>query len=195
MMGDKQAECHNRVPFYGLRMIIFSRLSAFVSPKNSYLCSVRGTFFLLKTDKYSEFTSVILWNSVRCKSCSPRVCSTKTRIKTELFHTFKAKNLAPRVCSTKTRIKTRTMSTLWMRWPLREYVPLKQGLRQLLQNFSCNFLLREYVPLKQGLRLGVLKFFHIRKISPRVCSTKTRIKTSCQLHFPGFDLFSESMFH
>ena len=83
MVGDKQAECHNRVPFYGLRMIIFSRLGALVSPNISYLCSVRGTFFLLKTDKYSEFTSVILWNSVRCKSCSLRVCSTKTRIKTE----------------------------------------------------------------------------------------------------------------
>lgn len=82
MVGDKQAECHNRVPFYGLRMIIFSRLGALVSPNISYLCSVRGTFFLLKTDKYSEFTSVILWNSVRCKSCSLRVCSTKTRIKT-----------------------------------------------------------------------------------------------------------------
>ena len=60
MAGDKQAECHNRAPFYGLRLIIFSRLSALVSPKNSYLCSVRGTFFLLKTDKYSDFTSVIL---------------------------------------------------------------------------------------------------------------------------------------
>lgn len=46
--GDKQAECHDRVPFYDLRMIIFSRLSALVSPKNSYLCSVRGTFFSVK---------------------------------------------------------------------------------------------------------------------------------------------------
>lgn len=48
MAGDKQAECHNRAPFYGLRMIIFSRLSALVSPNISYLCSVRGTFFSVK---------------------------------------------------------------------------------------------------------------------------------------------------
>lgn len=46
--------------FMVLRMIKFSRLGALVSPNISYLCSVRGTFFLLKTDKYSEFTSVIL---------------------------------------------------------------------------------------------------------------------------------------
>lgn len=58
--GDKQAECHNRVPFYVLRMIKFSHLGALISPNISYLCSVRGTFFLLKTEKYSEFTSVIL---------------------------------------------------------------------------------------------------------------------------------------
>lgn len=51
---------HLYVSFYVLRMIKFSRLGALVSPNISYLCSVRGTFFLLKTDKYSESTSVIL---------------------------------------------------------------------------------------------------------------------------------------
>lgn len=36
--GDKQAECHNRVPFYVLRMIKFSHLGALISPNISYIC-------------------------------------------------------------------------------------------------------------------------------------------------------------
>ena len=39
--------------------------------------------------------------------------------------------------------------------PLREYVPLKQGLRlQEDQQIKPKTVLREYVPLKQGLRLS-----------------------------------------
>ena len=39
---------------------------------------------------------------------------------------------------------------------LREYVPLKQGLRhELLLSERQFVILREYVPLKQGLRLSV----------------------------------------
>ena len=64
---------------------------------------------------------------------TPRVCSTKTRIKTGLTYVNTRTGKTPRVCSTKTRIKTFVVCT--------NVVP------------SC--LLREYVPLKQGLRLSV----------------------------------------
>ena len=62
--------------------------------------------------------------------------------------------MTPRVCSTKTRIKTHPHDVFWWRWcNLREYVPLKQGLRQgILKVIISNMGLREYVPLKQGLR-------------------------------------------
>ena len=108
---------------------------------------------------------------------------------------------SPRVCSTKTRIKTSKDGSLRAIFHLREYVPLKQGLR-LLWNIAKGLLccLREYVPLKQGLRQIVfifLLFLHYLReyvplkqglrllmsistlffITPRVCSTKTRIKT------------------
>ena len=81
--------------------------------------------------------------------------------------TFKA----PRVCSTKTRIKT---------------------LLIVLETASIE--LREYVPLKQGLRLGAVAQSN-NFLSPRVCSTKTRIKT--KIYFPKHPVgkVSESMFH
>ena len=135
----------------------------------------------------------------RCRA--PRVCSTKTRIKTSTKVRNGTSLDAPRVCSTKTRIKTFSKSSL-SRGNLREYVPLKQGLRQVYGSALVRGeVLREYVPLKQGLRLFNIrpqnfycpprvcstktriktwnKFFHKRKENaPRVCSTKTRIKTS-----------------
>ena len=62
---------------------------------------------------------------------SPRVCSTKTRIKT-LSLLYKSQLfLTPRVCSTKTRIKTVMVDRNKVSLTLREYVPLKQGLRPL----------------------------------------------------------------
>ena len=87
---------------------------------------------------------------------SPRVCSTKTRIKTLNFWIDHDLNHSPRVCSTKTRIKTIIC------YPL---------------NTSDH--LREYVPLKQGLRL-VLLYEDVEHAAPRVCSTKTRIKTTAR---------------
>ena len=70
---------------------------------------------------------------------------------------------------------------------LREYVPLKQGLRQEFPILNNNApWLREYVPLKQGLRLIIISPLSFLSETPRVCSIKTRIKTfrgrsySCQ---------------
>ena len=62
---------------------------------------------------------------------------------------------------------------------LREYLPLKQGLRHIVNGsskFLCLSILREYLPLKQGLRLIhiVLRIF---VYTQRVSSIKTRIKT------------------
>ena len=62
---------------------------------------------------------------------------------------------------------------------LREYVPLKQGLRLVLFDIMVmTTVLREYVPLKQGLRRHYLVKFYASLKAPRVCSTKTRIKTA-----------------
>ena len=61
---------------------------------------------------------------------------------------------------------------------LRGYVPLKQGLRRrewIYIFFSSS--LRGYVPLKQGLRHRARGVSVEKIMSPRVCSTKTRIKT------------------
>ena len=86
---------------------------------------------------------------------------------------------------------------------VREYHPLKQGLRRILLNFFNNSaFVREYHPLKQGLRLIVCRFpailfagvreYHPLKqglrpfnnftvriffLCQRVSSIKTRIKT------------------
>ena len=65
---------------------------------------------------------------------------------------------------------------------LREYLPLKQGLRLAIINAArAAKPLREYLPLKQGLRqiLPVLSEVPCRR-SQRVSSIKTRIKTVLQ---------------
>ena len=79
---------------------------------------------------------------------------------------------------------------------LREYVPLKQGLR--LAVFGLSFItadLREYVPLKQGLRLFSHLTITLMLCAPRVCSTKTRIKTALLVGGCLVGGTSESMFH
>ena len=61
--------------------------------------------------------------------------------------------LAQRVYSTKTRIKTEPPAEVGSSHQgLREYIPLKQGLRQNCRGFYAILSLREYIPLKQGLR-------------------------------------------
>ncbi len=84
-----------------------------------------------------------------------------------------------RVYSTKTRIKTDFAKFCGQLSVLREYIPLKQGLR-LIKNHPSLFYcrLREYIPLKQGLR-HFDKWWDKDKFnwSSRVYSTKTRIKT------------------
>ena len=58
-----------------------------------------------------------------------------------------------RVSSIKTRIKTFVLSIGNHYLMLREYLPLKQGLRPIM--FFVLYMLkelREYLPLKQGLR-------------------------------------------
>ena len=49
---------------------------------------------------------------VPSSSKSPRVCSTKTRIKTSPIGIYTVFNYTPRVCSTKTRIKTQNNNIL-----------------------------------------------------------------------------------
>ena len=98
------------------------------------------------------------------------------------------------------------------KYSLIEYVPLKQGLRPFLRSiiFLINFMLIEYVPLKQGLRLvchqsiwllrndlieyvplkqglrhGAITFDDGTEKSHRVCSIKTRIKTSREKFIEG----------
>ena len=86
----------------------------------------------------------------------PRVCSTKTRIKTLVCSWEDIKVFTPRVCSTKTRIKTTCLCTIGEEeLALREYVPLKQGLRPRFKSL--------YLP-------GPIRTL-------RVCSTKTWIQT------------------
>ena len=126
----------------------------------------------------------------------------------------------PRVCSTKTRIKTQRLGLVGLGCPLREYVPLKQGLRldmnvlrlqceaprvcsaktRIKTNASYCVLdierLREYVPLKQGLRRRKKNWtMPVRLSTPRVCSTKTRIKTQNGKEIAWETWASESMFH
>ena len=62
---------------------------------------------------------------------------------------------SPRVWSTKTRIKTQQAESQDIyHVALREYGPLKQGLRPSSNIYKLhNNRLREYGPLKQGLRL------------------------------------------
>ena len=113
---------------------------------------------------------------------------------------------APRVSSIKTRIKTNKETKITLLSPLREYLPLKQGLRQqFLVQKHIQFpprvssiktrikthehsslveqrSLREYLPLKQGLR----HILHLKVLyalsTPRVSSIKTRIKTKAFLY-------------
>ena len=73
------------------------------------------------------------------------------------------------------RYETSFLTTIYT---LREYVPLKQGLRLAIPpRLEGGASLREYVPLKQGLRRFFIVFNLSMRLSPRVCSTKTRIKT------------------
>ena len=86
--------------------------------------------------------------------------------------------MAPRVCSTKTRIKTNPTLALVLYGILREYVPLKQGLRQ--HQVRCYpFAVRAPRVCSTKTRIKTLTFGFLTssEITPRVCSTKTRIKT------------------
>ena len=64
---------------------------------------------------------------------------------------------------------------------LREYLPLKQGLRLyiLVLRLVSNSHVRDHLPLKQGLR-QVVSCLHgeVLLLAQRPSSTKTRIKTS-----------------
>ena len=51
---------------------------------------------------------------------------------------------------------------------LREYLPLKQGLRQLAILSHCFFILREHLPLKQGLRPLCLGNHNVRFLSESI---------------------------
>ena len=103
---------------------------------------------------------------------------------------------------------------------LREYVPLKQGLRpsvpfginvllisprvcsiktriktRVLLHATISVCLREYVPLKQGLRRRSQNELPSGVVTPRVCSLKTRIKTTNSGGNSPKVGDSESMFH
>ena len=110
---------------------------------------------------------------------SPRVCSTKTRIKTSGYPVLPASPRSPRVCSTKTRIKTASISTTSTNTATPRVCSTKTRIKTpcRVQPSDRVGSLREYVPLKQGLRHSNALNSWISLTSPRVCSTKTRIKT------------------
>ena len=78
--------------------------------------------------------------TITCRQQTPRVSSIKTRIKTGQSLDLWQSSCAPRVSSIKTRIKTR-MPLAQQQDPcyLREYLPLKQGLRQACNSFISTF--------------------------------------------------------
>ena len=112
--------------------------------------------------------------------------------------------MAQRVYSNKTRIKTHCKFIFTAIRPnLKEYIPIKQGLRQYTNFFSSkeiylkeyipikqglrpklttNYMmedtvLKEYIPIKQGLRPLRASIHQFTVFSQRVYSSKTRIKT------------------
>ena len=76
--------------------------------------------------------------------------------------------MTQRLYSTKTRIKTVYKILLMQKdfYKLRDYIPLKQGLRPLRTRMPGNKVrLRDYIPLKQGLRPYIFlntNWFHIK---------------------------------
>ena len=103
-----------------------------------------------------------------------------------------------RVSSTKTRIKTNSIPVLRTKiWLIKEYHPLKQGLRQDSTKF-IRFLemsIKEYHPLKQGLRLNLDSIINNFIMYQRVSSTKTRIKTSSFSLITSINFVSKSIIH
>ena len=68
--------------------------------------------------------------------------------------------LCKRAYSIRTRIKTNALVVVpAMILPVREHIPLEQGLRPIGRNFNANFMIpvREHIPLEQGLRLSKSK--------------------------------------
>ena len=63
---------------------------------------------------------------------------------------------------------------------LKEYIPIKQGLRHRLCRLLSllTTLLKEYIPIKQGLRRSRSTPLFCNKLSQRVYSNKTRINAS-----------------
>ena len=109
---------------------------------------------------------------------SPRVCSTKTRIKTTKRLILYILRTTPRVCSTKTRIKTNYPRGAGNKFTSPRVCSTKTRIKTYTSKFDAPVLdLREYVPLKQGLRLLFGIWEKPAAKTPRVCSTKTRIKT------------------
>ena len=89
----------------------------------------------------------------------------------------------PRVCSTKTRIKTYCYYFNVVRLVLREYVPLKQGLRlPSLGKVSWDSTPR-VCSTKTRIKTPTRAVNGVPADSPRVCSTKTRIKTPAHTGF------------
>ena len=78
---------------------------------------------------------------------------------------------------------------------LREYVPLKQGLR-LCSLFprTSNQQLREYVPLKQGLRLANDELFEHKCQLREYVPLKQGLRRDHEFLMPTV-VASESMFH
>ena len=114
--------------------------------------------FFGRLREYGPLKQGLRQDTRRCfyhRSGTPRVWSTKTRIKTNHFSPLQSRNASPRVWSTKTRIKTFVAIKFMTKFSLklREYGPLKQGLRpSAVCSLPSILRLREYGPLKQGLR-------------------------------------------
>ena len=101
----------------------------------------------------------------------PRVCSTKTRIKTKVHPTIINTDITPRVCSTKTRIKT-----LW------------RCLRVLIR---CP---PRVCSTKTRIKTFYHEIIHTNRNPPRVCSTKT-VLLFLFVYWFGIYVFAFSVAH
>ena len=82
-----------------------------------------------------------------------------------------------RVSSIKTRIKTKNKIMIVNRCNLREYLPLKQGLRLSFTEFAIIVKSQRVSSIKTRIKTAIFVTNYENQNSQRVSSIKTRIKT------------------
>ena len=90
--------------------------------------------------------------------------------------------------SIRTRIKTSRDFILTSILPVRDHIPLEQGLRHALRDLNREQnAVRDHIPLEQGLRLKAAVMSLPPQCRQRPYSIRTRIKTGavCQSDYSG----------